>query len=64
MAELVPCPLCETLRDPDERCPECGMTPEFGPDRPNPFAGRTAWLLVGALVGVFLLTLLVVGLTS
>lgn len=40
------------------------MTPEFGPDAPNPFAGRAGWLLAGAVLGVFLLTLLVVGLTS
>lgn len=40
------------------------MTPEFGPDRPNPFAGTAAWLMAGALVGVFLLTLLVVAITS
>jgi hypothetical protein len=64
MADLVPCPLCDTPRPADQRCPECGMTPEFGPDRPNPFRGAAAWLLAGSILVVFALTLLVVGLTS
>jgi hypothetical protein len=64
MAELVPCPLCDTPRPADERCPSCGLTPEFGPDASDPFTGRVAWLLAGAVLGVFALTLLVVALTS
>lgn len=64
MAELVPCPLCDTPRPVDDRCPECGMTAEFGPDAPDPFTTRVIWLLVGAVLGVFALTLLVVALTS
>jgi len=40
------------------------MTPEFGPDRPNPFAGATLWLMAGAIAVLFALTLLVVALAS
>ena len=40
------------------------MTAEFGPDRPNPFAGATLYAMVGAIVVVFALTLLVVALTA
>ena len=58
------CPLCGLPHDPDARCESCGLTPEFGPDRPNPFAGATLWLMIGVLVVVFALTLLVVGLTA
>jgi hypothetical protein len=64
MAELAPCPLCDTPRPDDGRCPSCGLTAEFGPDAPDPFTGRALWMLVGAVLGVFALTLLVVGLTS
>ena len=38
--------------------------PEFGPDRPNPFRGATIYAMIGAIVFVFALTLLVVGLTA
>ena len=34
------------------------MTAEFGPDRPNPFAGGTLYAMIGAIVVVFALTLL------
>jgi len=61
---MVPCPLCETPKAADARCPECGLTAEFGPDRPNPFRGAAGWVLFGAILGVFALTLLVVGLTA
>jgi hypothetical protein len=64
VADRVPCPLCDTPRDPDARCPECGLTAEFGPDRPNPFTGRALWLFAGVLLGIFAVTLLVVGLTA
>jgi hypothetical protein len=40
------------------------MTPEFGPDRPNPFTGATLWLMAGAIAVVFAVTLLVVALTN
>jgi hypothetical protein len=40
------------------------MTPEFGPDRPNPFAGATLWVMAAAIVAVFAITLLVVALAS
>ena len=40
------------------------MTAEFGPDRPNPFAGATLWVMLGAILLVFALTLVVVGLTA
>jgi hypothetical protein len=60
----VPCPLCALPKDPDERCPSCGLTAEFGPDRPNPFAGATLWLMAGSIAVIFAITLLVVGLTA
>ncbi len=62
--EGVPCPLCALPKDPDERCPSCGLTPEFGPDRPSPFAGATVWLMLGAILAVFVATLAVVALTG
>ncbi len=40
------------------------MTPEFGPDATDPFSRRVALLLAGAVLAVFLVTLLVVALTS
>ncbi len=58
------CSLCGLPHDPETRCESCGLSSEFGPDRPNPFAGATLWLMTGALVVVFALTLLVVGLTA
>jgi hypothetical protein len=64
MTQAIPCPLCDTPKAPDARCPECGLTPEFGPERPNPFTGTAAWILFGAILGVFAVTLLVVGLTA
>jgi hypothetical protein len=39
------------------------MTPEFGPDRPNPFTGATLWLMAAAIAVLFAITLLVVALT-
>ena len=63
-ATLVPCPLCALPKDPEVRCPSCGMTPEFGPDRPNPFAGATLWLMAGVIALLFGATLLVVALTA
>jgi hypothetical protein len=61
---LVPCPLCALPKDPDARCPSCGLTAEFGPDRPNPFAGATLWLMAAAIAVLFAITLLVVALTA
>jgi hypothetical protein len=63
-AALVPCPLCALLKDPDAQCPSCGMTPEFGPDRPNPFAGATLWLMAAAIAVLFAITVLVVALAA
>ena len=40
------------------------MTAEFGPDRPNPFAGATLWVMIGVIVVLFALTLGVVALTA
>ena len=59
-----PCLQCGFEKPPAARCPSCGMTAEFGPDRPNPFRGATIYLMIGAIVFVFALTLLVVGLTA
>ena len=64
MSALVPCPLCALPKDPDARCPSCGLTAEFGPDRPNPFTGGTLWLMAATIAVVFAITLLVVGLTA
>ena len=61
---LVPCPLCALPKIREIRCPSCGMTPEFGPDRPNPFAGATLWLMAAAIALLFGVTLLVVALAS
>ena len=64
VTELVPCLQCGLPKPPDDRCPSCGMTPEFGPDRPNPFAGATLWVMIGVIVAVFALTLAVVAMTA
>jgi hypothetical protein len=61
---VVPCPLCALPKAPGARCPSCGMTAEFGPDRPNPFTGATLWLLAAAIVVLFAITLLVVALAA
>ncbi len=63
-SELVSCPLCAQRTDPDVRCPACGMTSQFGPDRPNPFAGATLWVMIGVIVVVLALTLAVVALAA
>ena len=58
------CLQCGLPKAPEDRCPSCGLTPEFGPDRPNPFRGATLWLMIGAIAVVFALTLVVVGLAA
>lgn len=63
-ATTSPCLQCGFPKSPDDRCPSCGMTAEFGPSRPNPFAGRTLWAMMGVIVAVFAITLVVVALTS
>ena len=57
---MIACGLCGTPHMAEERCPECGMTSELGPTRPNPFRGATLWMLIGAVLVVYLVTLLVV----
>ncbi len=59
-----PCLVCGLLKDSEDRCPACGMSAEFGPDRPNPFAGATLWVMIGVIVVLFALTLGVVALTA
>ena len=59
-----PCLQCGYEKSADDRRPECGLTAEFGPDRPNPFPGATIYAMIGAVVLVFVLTLLVVALTA
>ena len=59
-----PCLQCGLPKDPEDRCPACGMSGEFGPDRPNPFAGATLWVMIGVIVVLFALTLGVVALTA
>ena len=38
----VPCPLCALPKDPDERCPSCGMTRRVRPGSPEPLRGCDA----------------------
>jgi hypothetical protein len=57
------CPLCATEHGDGVRCPECNVDPEFGPDRPSPFASGTLWAMMGGIAAVFLVTLLMVALT-
>ena len=59
-----PCLQCGLPKEPEDRCPSCGMTAEFGPDRPSPFAGATLWVMIGVIVVLFALTLGVVALTA
>jgi hypothetical protein len=57
-AQPVRCPLCDTVVGVEgPRCPSCGLYlgPESG--RPNPFTQRVLWLLVGAVLAVYLVTL-------
>lgn len=52
------CPLCGTGVGVDgPRCPSCGLYlgPEAG--RPNPFGQKALWLLVAAVLAVYLVTL-------
>lgn len=59
-----PCLLCGLPKDPDVRCPSCGMTAEFGPSRPNPFPAATLWAMTAVIAAVFAVTLLVVAITN
>lgn len=58
------CLLCGVPKGPGDRCPACGLTGEFGPDRPDPFAGATLWAMMGAIALVFAVTLVIVGITA
>ena len=42
----------------------CPLDPGFGPDRPSPFSRATLWAMMGGIAAVFVVTLLVVALTS
>ncbi|MBK5287049.1 MAG: hypothetical protein JJE46_01150 [Acidimicrobiia bacterium] len=64
MTVTEPCLQCGLPKDPEIRCPSCGMTAEFGPTRPNPFRSGTLWAMMGAIAAVFAITLVVVSLTS
>ena len=64
LTERVPCPMCGLPKPPEDRCPSCGMTAGFGPDRPNPFAGATLWVMIGVIAVLFALTLAVVAITA
>ncbi|MGZ4803243.1 MAG: hypothetical protein ACXV9P_11600 [Acidimicrobiia bacterium] len=61
---MVVCALCGTEMTAGVRCPEYNVDPGFGPDRPSPFASGTLWAMMGGIAAVFLVTLLVVALTS
>ena len=61
---ITPCPLCGVPRPDGARCPACGLTGQFGPDRPSPFVGATLWAMMGAIALVFAVTLLVVGIAA
>ncbi len=55
------CELCGTPLGPsDVRCPECGLYQQVGPERPDPFAGRAMWWLIGVLAVLWVVVLLVV----
>ncbi len=52
------CTLCETpITTGSNRCTECGLYQELGPEKPNPFRQRTAVLVAGALSAVYLIVL-------
>jgi hypothetical protein len=59
----VTCPLCGTEHRDGVRCPECNLTPEFGPDATSPFRSGTLWALIGGLAAVYAVTIGVVALT-
>ena len=59
-----PCLQCGVEKPVVDRCPACGMTAEFGPDRPNPFAGAAIWAMMGAILLVFAITIAVVAVTN
>ena len=61
---VVACLQCGLDKPTDDDCPSCGMTAEFGPDRPNPFAGATLWVMMGAILLVLALTLAIVAVTN
>jgi hypothetical protein len=64
VTDVTACPLCRTEHVVGIRCPECNVDPGFGPDRPSPFATGTLWAMMGGIAAVFLVTLLMVALTS
>jgi hypothetical protein len=57
------CPLCGTPVAPDAiRCGECGLHLSGIAGRPAPLDRRALWLSAAALLGVYVLTLLIVAL--
>lgn len=55
------CPICATPLDPNQqRCPECGLYQQLGPERPDPFRGRGLTTVIGVLVALWVVVLLVV----
>ncbi len=61
---IVACPLCGAAHAEGVRCPECGLAPGFGADATSPFRRATLWAMAGGIAAVYIVTLLVVALTS
>ncbi len=60
-----PCPLCATNVDAARlRCPSCGYTMAGVGGRPGPYSRAALWWTGSALLGIYLVTLAIVGLTS
>jgi hypothetical protein len=57
------CPLCGTPVAADAiRCDECGLHLAAVAGRPSPFSTRVLWYSAAALLGVYIVTLLIVAL--
>ena len=55
------CTLCDAgLEAGHDRCHACGLHQVLGPDKPNPFVNKSLWLLIGAMLAVYLVVLGVV----
>lgn len=61
---MTTCGLCGREYSGVDRCPDCGMTAGFGPNRPSPFRSGTLWAMAAGLAVVYAITLAVVAITS
>jgi hypothetical protein len=60
----VTCALCGTEYESAPRCPHCNTDAGFGPDRPSPFDRAALWAMMGGIAAVFLVTLILVAVTT